>query len=138
MPNSGAFPLGAAFAPGNQVLSSQGQKFGKSEDPGLYYLLGRILGNRMAPFSLQHVCRSALGPRTETRLRGEVRRKQGTQERRLDYKRTYTALSQRLSVISTQTALLSSSPALSQGWGRRLLHVGLSGEKTEPHFSPFR
>lgn len=81
-------PLGAVFASGDQVLSSEGQNFGKSQSPGQYSLFRRILGNRMNPtdhvlLCLRHWERSALGPRTETRLRGDKEAGNPGQEERL-------------------------------------------------------
>lgn len=48
MPNSVAFPLGAAFAPGDQVFSNEGQKFGKSQSPVWYHPFKKILGKKGA------------------------------------------------------------------------------------------
>lgn len=61
----------AAFAPGDEELSSEGQIFWKCEGPEPSSLFTKIIANKMSPRGLdlsylQHQGRSALGPRTET------------------------------------------------------------------------
>lgn len=97
MPNSGAFPLGAAFALGDHVLWSEGQNWENPRAQDDRVCSGVSGGTERTPQTMpfttpppqpqpppppQHQWRSALSVRTETRLREKVRRKQGTRERR--------------------------------------------------------
>lgn len=80
------FPLGAAFASGTQMLSREGQNCEISGPRVVRSVQGNVGEqngpHRPCPSPLQRQFRSALGPRTETGLRKEARRKQGTKEKR--------------------------------------------------------
>lgn len=59
------------------MLSSEGKTLGNSRTQGKCGLFMKILGNRMGP---KDQWRSALGPRTETRVNQEARGKLGSWE----------------------------------------------------------